>query len=171
MEVQARGEEVTKGEDGSRRIETGRFFPVMERAVRWVLAGIFIYSGSVKLVDPSRFAEIIAGFGLLPDALIYPLAVLLPVVELVAGIGLVFALRGSLPAIAVMLVMFIAVLLYGIHLGLDIDCGCFGPEDPEQAYKGLKAALARDVVMMVAVLFVYWSRDRSRKRSVVRNIN
>lgn len=153
--------------DGSRQIETCRFFPVMECAVRWVLAGIFVYSGSVKLVNPSRFAEIISGFGLLPDALIYPLAVLLPVIELVAGIGLVFALRGSLPAIAVMLVMFIAVLLYGIHLGLDIDCGCFGPEDPEQAYKGLKAALARDAVMMVAVLFVYWNRGRTRRRSVV----
>lgn len=154
-------------EDGSRRIETGRVFPVMECAVRWVLAGIFVYSGSVKLVDPSRFAEIIAGFGLLPDALVYPIAVLLPVVELIAGIGLIFALRGSLQAITVMLVVFIAVLLYGIHLGLDIDCGCFGPEDPEQAYKGLKAALARDAVMMAAVLFIYWSRGRTRGRSVV----
>lgn len=167
MEVQARGEVMTNSEDGNGRIETGRFFPVMGCAVRWVLAGIFVYSGSVKLVDPSRFAEIIAGFGLLPDALIYPFAVLLPFIELVAGIGLVFALRGSLPAIAVMLVMFIAVLLYGIHLGLDIDCGCFGAEDPEQAYKGLKAALARDAVMMAAVLFIYWSRGRTRRRSVV----
>lgn len=139
----------------------------MERAVRWVLAGIFVYSGSFKLLDPLRFAEIIAGFGLLPEVLIYPLAVLLPVVELIAGIGLVFALRGSLQAIAVMLVMFIAVLLSGIHLGLDIDCGCFGPEDPEQASKGLKAALDRDAMMMAAVLFIYWSRGRTGRRSVV----
>lgn len=154
-------------EDESRRIKTNRFFPIVVCVVRWVLAGIFVYSGAVKLMDPSLFAEIIAGFGLLPDALIYPFAVLLPIIELVAGIGLVFSLRGSLPAIAVMLVMFIAVLLYGIHLGLDIDCGCFGPEDPEQAYKGLKAALARDAMMMTAVLFIYWSRGRTRLRSVV----
>lgn len=167
MEVQARGEVMINRGDGNRLIDIGRFFPIMECAVRWVLAGIFVYSGAVKLVDPSRFAEIIAGFGLLPHALIYPLAVILPVVELVAGIGLVFALRGSLPVIAAMLVMFIAVLLYGIHLGLDIDCGCFGPEDPEQAYKGLKAAMARDAVMMAAVLFIYWSRGRTRRRSVV----
>ncbi len=158
---------MTNREDGSRPIEIGRFFPVMECAVRWILGGIFIYSGSVKFMDPSRFAEIIAGFGLLPEVLIYPLAVLLPVIELVAGIGLIFSLRGSLSVIAAMLVIFIAVLLYGIHLGLDIDCGCFGPEDPEQAYKGLKAALARDAVMMAAVLFVFWSHVRSRKRSIV----
>lgn len=162
---------MTNREDGSRRIETGSFFPVVECAVRWVLAGVFVYSGVVKLADPSRFAEIIAGFGLLPDVLIFPLALLLPVIELVAGIGLVFALPGSLSAIALMLLIFIAVLLYGIHLGLDIDCGCFGPEDPEQAYKGLKAALARDALMMAAVLFVYWNRVRTRRRSVVRHIN
>ncbi len=154
-------------EDSNRLIETGLFFLLMECAVRWVLAGIFVYSGSVKLVDPSRFAEVIAGFGLLPDVLIYPVALLLPIIELVAGIGLVFGLRGSLLTVGVMLVMFIAVLFYGIHLGLDIDCGCFGPEDPEQVYKGLKIALVRDAVMMVAVLFIYWSRDRVRRRPVV----
>lgn len=145
----------------------GHFFSAMGCFARWVLAGVFVYSGAVKLMDPSRFAVIIAGFGLLPDALIYPLALLLPGIELVAGIGLIFALRGSLPAITMMLVMFIAILLYGIHLGLDIDCGCFGPEDPERAYKGLKAALARDVVMIGMVAFIYWSRGRTSRRSVV----
>jgi len=136
----------------------------LERFVRWLLAGIFVYSGAVKLAAPSRFAEILSGFGLLPEPLIYPVALALPVAELLAGIGLAFALRGSLSAIAAMLVVFIVVLIYGISLGLDIDCGCFGPEDPEQAYKGLKAALARDAVMMAAVLFVYWSRGRFRMR-------
>ncbi len=158
---------MTNREDGNRPIETGRFIPIMECAVRWILGGIFIYSGSVKIMDPSRFAEIIAGFGMLPEVLIFPLAVLLPVIEMVAGIGLLFSVRGSLSIIAAMLVIFIAVLLYGIHLGLDVDCGCFGPEDPEQAYKGLKAALARDAVMMAAVVFVFWSRVRTRKRAAV----
>jgi len=157
---------MTDEEDGSRRIETGLFLTVMELVVRWVLAGIFVYSGSVKLADPWRFAEIISGFGLLPDALVDPFALLLPVIELVAGIGLFCSLPGSLLIITSMLVMFIGVLLYGIHLGLDIDCGCFGPEDPEQAYKGLRASLARDTVMMAAVLFIYWSRGRTRRRSV-----
>ncbi|MGW8195170.1 MAG: MauE/DoxX family redox-associated membrane protein [Desulforhopalus sp.] len=158
---------MTDKNDGGRLFETGAFLAVMEFAVRWVIAGIFVYSGLVKLVDPSRFAEIISGFGLLPDALVYPFALLLPVIELIAGVGLVFGLPGSLLAIASMLVMFILVLLYGIQLGLDIDCGCFGPEDPEQAYKGLKVSLARDALMMAAVLFIYWSRGRSRRRSVV----
>jgi uncharacterized membrane protein YphA (DoxX/SURF4 family) len=138
---------------------------VLERGVRLVLAGIFIYSGAIKLLDPAAFAEIIAGFGLLPDVFVIPAAVILPIVELVAGIGLVFAVPGSLSIITAMLAVFIAVLGYGIHLGLDIDCGCFGPEDPEQAYKSLRSALGRDAVMMGAAAFIYWSRGRGRLRA------
>ena len=152
----------THESDGCRPGSAGFPLPVLEICVRLILAGIFIYSGVIKLMSPAAFAEIIAGFGLLPDALVLPAAVILPLAELVAGVGLVFAIRGSLSAITVMLVLFIAILGYGISLGLDIDCGCFGPEDPEQAYKGLKAALARDVVMMAAAAFVYWSRGRAR---------
>ena len=137
-------------------------YPVVERGIRWSLSGIFIYSGLIKLMDPQRFAEVISGFGLLPHALIFPAAILLPILEVVAGVGLIFTLRGSLAAITAMLALFMAVLVYGIHLGLDIDCGCFGPEDPEQAYKGLKTALARDMVMLIGVMFLYWSRGRSR---------
>ena len=167
MAIEASGQEGWNRKNGRRWPESGHVLTVLECAVRWGLAGIFVYSGAVKLVDPSRFAEIIAGFGLVPEPLIFPLAVLLPIIELVAGIGLAFGLRGSLSAIACMMVIFIAVLLYGIHLGLDIDCGCFGPEDPEQAYKGLKVALARDAVMMVAVLFIYWHRGCTGGRSIV----
>lgn len=139
--------------------------PVVERCARWLLAAVFVFSGVVKLADPQRFAEIVSGFGLLPDGLLFPTAVLLPVAELVAGVGLFFAVRGSLAAIAAMLLVFMTVLGYGIHLGLDIDCGCFGPEDPEQAYKGLKVALARDALMMATVFFLYWSRGRAQQRA------
>ena len=149
-----------------RRPKTAGFpLPTLERGVRLVLAGVFIYSGAVKLLEPAAFAEVVAGFGLLPDTVVGPVAMVLPMVELAAGTGLVFAIRGSLSVITAMLVMFIAVLGYGIHLGLDIDCGCFGPEDPEQAYKGLRSALARDAVMMVAATFIYWSRGRARLRA------
>lgn len=115
------------------------------------------------MLDPERFTVIIAGFGLLPETLIRPAAIGLPLAELLSGIGLIFAVRGCLTAIALMLVLFMAVLAWGIHLGLDIDCGCFGPEDPEQAYKGLKAALMRDTAMMLAVLVVYWQNGKAQR--------
>jgi hypothetical protein len=135
----------------------------VERCLRWGLAALFVASGLLKFQDPARFASVIAGFGLLPEAMIWPAAIGLPVLETVAGVGLFFSLRGSLALLSSLLVLFIVVLVYGIRLGLDIDCGCFGPEDPEQEYKGLKAALARDAVMMAAALFLWWYRGWARQ--------
>ncbi len=134
------------------------------RCIRWALALVFLFSGVMKLVDPPRFAQIIAGFGLLPPFLLMPTAILLPLVEIIAGIGLLLNKCWSLAAIAVMLVLFMAVLAYGIYLGLDIDCGCFGPGDPEQAYKGLKTALLRDLLMTSALIGLYWRKHTQGPR-------
>lgn len=132
-------------------------------ALRCIIGGLFAYSGVIKLMDVERFTVIIAGFGLLPRELLHPVAILLPLTELFSGLGLIFAIRGCLTVVALMLVLFMAVLGWGIHLGLDIDCGCFGPEDPEQAYKGLQAALVRDAVMMATVLTIYWQNWRAQQ--------
>lgn len=132
-------------------------------ALRCILGSLFAYSGVVKLMDVERFTVIIAGFGLLPKELLHPAAIFLPLAELFCGLGLIVAVRGCLTAIALMLLLFMAVLGWGIHLGLDIDCGCFGPEDPEQAYKGLKVALVRDAAMMAAVITLYWHNRRAQQ--------
>ncbi|MFZ5799432.1 MAG: MauE/DoxX family redox-associated membrane protein [Thermodesulfobacteriota bacterium] len=129
------------------------------RLVRWTLAGLFIWAGALKLADPPAFAVIIGDFGLVPGWSVMPLAFGLPVLEIAAAIGLIFDVRGSLAVITGLLGIFIAILGYAIWLGLDIDCGCFGPEDPEaRAYGGLRTALYRDLAMAAGVLFLYWWR-------------
>ncbi len=61
-----------------------------------------------------------------------------------------------------LLLLFIGVLSYAIRLGLDIDCGCFGPEDPEhRAFAGLKLALFRDFLLFIPVLYLFWYRRQS----------
>ena len=132
------------------------------RIVRWGLGGIFIYSGSTKLLAPQTFAVLIEAYGLLPDMLLMPVALILPALEFVAGVGLLFDIRGSLAVISGLLLLFIAILGYGIRMGLDVDCGCFGPEEPEaEAFHGLRLALYRDMAMLVAVAFLYgWCRYR-----------
>lgn len=129
------------------------------RLVRWALAGLFIWAGALKLADPPAFAVIISDFGLVPGWSVMPLALALPVVEVAAALGLVFDLRGSLAVISLLLAMFIAILGYAIWLGLDIDCGCFGPEDPEaRAYSSLRTSLYRDLAMAAGIFFLYWWR-------------
>ena len=133
------------------------------RLVRWGLSAVFFWAGAAKLADPAAFAALIDAYGLVPDPLLLPLAVGLPLVEVVAAIGLLADIRGSLAVIAGLMAVFIAILAYGIRMGLDVDCGCFSPGDIEsRAYHGLRAALNRDLVMTAGIAFLYaWRRSRS----------
>ena len=136
---------------------------LLYRLCRWTLGGIFIYAGGTKLLEPEIFAVLIEAYGIVPEGLLMPVAIGLSVLEVMAGFGLLFDIRGSLGLIAGLLVIFLLVLSYAIWLGLDVDCGCFGPEDPEAvAFHGLRLSLFRDLVMMAGVVFIYsWRRYRA----------
>jgi uncharacterized membrane protein YphA (DoxX/SURF4 family) len=134
---------------------------------RWVLGGIFIYAGGVKLLRPEIFAVLIDAYGIVPEGLLMPVAIGLPLLEVIAGFGMLFDIRGSLALIAGSLVLFMVVLGYGIWMGLDVDCGCFGPEDPEaEAFHGLRESLFRDSAMMAGVVFMYAYRRYRAVRPV-----
>jgi uncharacterized membrane protein YphA (DoxX/SURF4 family) len=135
--------------------------PLIYHLIRVLLGVVFLWSGISKLMNPAEFAVIINEYGLMPDAWILPLAIVLPLLEMVFGLGLLLDIRGSLAVITGMLMLFITILSYGIWLGLDVDCGCFGPEDPEaQAFHGLRLALVRDIIMMLGIFYLYYQRFR-----------
>lgn len=125
-------------------------------SLRLILVAIFLWSGITKAFHPKDFATTVDAYGLLPDLLIMPVSLALILAEIIAAIGLLFEKRGSLTAITFMMILFIGILSYGIYLGLDIDCGCFGPEDPEaQAFHNLRGALMRDLLFMLAIGYLY----------------
>jgi uncharacterized membrane protein YphA (DoxX/SURF4 family) len=128
--------------------------------LRLGLACIFIYAGFVKLLDPRAFAQAIAQYELIPETLLPLVAVGLPALELLAGVGLIFEVRGSLTIIALLLLIFLVILGYAIWHNLDIDCGCFTADELD-AQHGLVTAFRRDLIMIGATLFLYWRR-RSR---------
>ena len=134
-------------------------FVWLYRVIRILLSVIFLWSGVIKLVDSSSFSVIIETYGLLPDILILPTALLLSLTEIILGLGLIFDIRGSLASITVMLAAFMAILLYGIWLGFDIDCGCFGLDDPEsKTIHSLSSALFKDLILLVGILYLYLYR-------------
>ena len=129
--------------------------------LKWALALLFIFAGAVKLRDPRAFAQAISQYGLVPDSLVPILALGLPMVEVLAGLGLLINARGSLGAILVMLLVFIGVLGYAIAADLDIDCGCFTAA--ELAARGsVKAAFFQDLGFLAAALFLGWRRRKSK---------
>ena len=128
---------------------------------RLIIGFIFIYAGFIKLTDPQAFARLISQYDILPDVMLVPFAVGLPLLEFLAGLGLVFNLRGSLAAVLILLLIFSSVVGYGILNNLKIDCGCLSL-DEIRGLSSLKQAFYRDMVMIAAVLFLFIQRLRSR---------
>jgi len=131
--------------------------PWPDRIIRLSLGAVFMYAGFVKLIDPKAFAKVISHYNLIPEVLLAPVAIGLPQLEFLAGLGLILNIRGSLSVICSMLVVFVLVLWYGILKDLSIDCGCFTPEELA-GQAGLQKAFYRDLLMIGAVLFVYVHR-------------
>lgn len=142
----------------------------IERACRWLVAIVFIYAGVPKLFNLNSFAEVIGAYGLLPEQLLYPAAFVIALAEVVCGVGLILKNRFSIHVITLLLLLFVAVLSYGLALGLDVDCGCFGPGDPEkEVFSNLKTALVRDLLLIIPLGFIYYrllleSKVLERKR-------
>ena len=136
----------------------------LERGGRWLLACVWIVAGVPKLLEPKQFGEVISAYGLLPDGLIMAAAVILPLAELAAAWLLLVNHRAGLYLSTLLLALFISVLSYGIWLGLDIDCGCFGPEDPEhQAFAGLRTALIRDLLLVIPLGYSFRQQKKNTK--------
>jgi uncharacterized membrane protein YphA (DoxX/SURF4 family) len=104
-------------------------------AVRWLvrlgLAGVFLYAGGIKLLDPNSLAEAIGNYRMLPGALVGPLALGLPVLEVVVGAALLWPryTRGAAVLCALMLGAFAVAMAQSKLRGIDLDCGCFGASD------------------------------------------
>ncbi len=93
-----------------------------------LLAGIFLPSAWSKLRALDEFAGVVAEYRLLPAALVRPVAVSLPVVEVAAGVlVLVPATRpvGAALAIALLLLFALAMAINVVRGRTEIDCGCF----------------------------------------------
>ncbi len=139
--------------------------------VRAVLGFLFVYAGAIKLADPGAFAQAIDGYGIVSWSMAKNIAYVLPVVEVVTGLGLVLDVRGALGGIVAQLLGFMVVLAYAVSQGLDVDCGCYGSHEPDGTWlSGLWGAIFRDVLMLGACGLIYWQRRAAgfAPRSLVR---
>jgi uncharacterized membrane protein YphA (DoxX/SURF4 family) len=128
------------------------------RGVRIALSVLFVYGGVVKLLDPHAFARTLSAYDLVPDPLLPVVAIGLPIIELAAGLALLFDIKGSLATITGLFVLFLVVLGYGILQNLDVDCGCFGAEELDKQ-AGLRLAFYRDLAIVgIVIPYLYASR-------------
>ena len=129
-----------------------RTFDVLSRLG---LGGMFVYAAWTKIQDPALFASSVASYDILPDDLVGLVALVLPMVELLSGVVLVFT-RWSREAALIMLGMmlvFLAGLVQAAVRGLEISCGCFGA-DGEPDSTSLVWTIVRDVLLLVPVVWL-----------------
>lgn len=122
---------------------------------RLVLGGIFIYAANRKVGAPQELADAIASYHLLPDPLIMPMALGLPLFEFVCGVLLLtgyFCATGLLGCI-LMLVLFLAAIVSALVRGIPVDCGCFGAHSWLDVNPWV--SLARDGVLLLGALYAY----------------
>lgn len=132
----------------------------LERLARAGLGVLFLLAAVWKLGDLTGFRDTIGRFGIVLDGLVPATALLLVAAELAVGLGLVAGLCAALHGALALVLLFLGVLTYGLHLGLDIDCGCFGPGERTD----LAQALRRDLVLLGLCVALYWSRARRERR-------
>ena len=97
-------------------------------ALRWVLGGVFLWAGALKIVEPGQFATAIANYRMLPHELINLVAITLPWVEMTAGLLVLAGVwaRASALVLTVLTAVFSVALISALARGLNIECGCFG---------------------------------------------
>ena len=103
---------------------------------RLYLGLIFVTASWHKLIEPGAFAIDIATYQILPLALVNFMAIVLPWVEMAAGLMLIAGFRTRAAALLVggMMLMFTVAIAVAVGKGLDMSCGCFASqgaaEDP-----------------------------------------
>jgi uncharacterized membrane protein YphA (DoxX/SURF4 family) len=135
--------------------------------LRGVVGSVLALSGYLKAVRPTaEFAATLESYWIFPSVLVFPIARVMPWVELVVGLSLVagFLTRRSALLSAGLFATFVAVLAQAILRKLPLrDCGCFGQVGP--ALQPIQS-LCMDAVLFVFCVLVFL--DSEQKVSVDR---
>lgn len=133
---------------------------------RLVLSAAFLLAALPKIQDPVAFAASVEGFRVVSGQTAVWVALLLPWLELVIGIGLLIPpiRRGSGLLVALLLIVFIGLHASAWMRGLDINCGCFGQSEGDTPVNYLWLILRNAALLAaaVAVLARDWRDSRRR---------
>lgn len=117
---------------------------------RFLLGFVFLLASVPKLLAPHEFRFALRNYGLLPQRLVGPAAVLIPLVELLCATFLLLGVGVPIAAafVGCLLALFSAAVAINLIRGKQFDCGCAGLVAPRRISwrmilrNGLLAAVA-----------------------------
>jgi putative oxidoreductase len=124
---------------------------------RLILGMVFIVASIDKIANTAAFASSIGNYKLLFPDIAMIIATVLPWVELLCGMGLLFGINWRGSALLSFLMLFIFTVMVGIAMarGLDISCGCF-TQDPTVGKIGWKK-VGENLLLLLSSAFIYYS--------------
>ena len=113
---------------GTQRMEP---MAIVVLIVRVLLGGLLLVAGALKIGHPAELASNIAGFRLLPAAIVGPLALALPYIEVLLGAYLVAGLftRTAAAVASFQFLCYGGAVASAVLRHIPANCGCFGPND------------------------------------------
>jgi putative oxidoreductase len=135
---------------------TWRGHAVFALAARLYLGAIFLLACWHKILHPAAFALDIATYQILPLGLVNLQAIVLPWVELAAGLMLLvgFRTRAAALLVAGMMAMFTVAIAIAVAKGLDMSCGCFASQGAVEDPISWRTIL-RDTSWFLLALYVF----------------
>ena len=131
--------------------------PWLTVRVQIALGAIFVVAALPKILDPPSFAHMIYNYRLVPGAAINALALVMPWVEVLAGLALILGVwpREAAALAGVLLLVFIAAIGFNLVRGHAVDCGCFdvhsAGKSREELLNEMRWVVIRDAAMLLMV--------------------
>jgi putative oxidoreductase len=128
--------------------------------VRFVLGGVFIYAGIIKIADAREFARIVVDYRLLPETASVYLAYILPWGELALGVLLASGIwvRQAALAASLLLVAFAGAVVVRNLGGAAGACGCLSLKSSDS--ESLLTVLIRDAGLLACGAYLIVHREK-----------
>lgn len=124
----------------------------------------FIVASIPKIIDPHSFALMVFRYQILPYWLVNVAAIMMPWVELTAGLALILLPSFRRPAALILfglLVAFTAAISFNLMRGLNVACGCFTVDPDAERVTSWKLV---ENAGFLALSLVAWLGGRRRGR-------
>lgn len=134
------------------------------RVLDIIIAAVFIYAGTLKVIDPVHFARDIDNYKMLPWPAAVASAFYLPWLEILCGIALLVRrfYQGSLTILTGLTVVFLIASIAAKARGLDISCGCFGHVSQGWSFG---SHLLFDFGLLAALVILWWAQAKGLVRN------
>jgi len=145
--------------------------------LRTIVGLVLVVAAIDKAADPSAFAVSIMNYKLIPEGLALAVATVLPWIELVTGLCILFGVlrAGGAVVASGLFAIFAVLMISALARGLDISCGCFSQDPGVGTINGLR--ILENIGLLIASILIarsdngsfsveeYIARQASRKET------